>query len=82
MRVSPAAQMTAETWLTRRTVLVRRVVEARRLTAGDGPANRTAALPLQSHPNRDPNSSAAYLDNEKDDEDEPKKSWWRRLKCW
>ncbi|KAI4930695.1 uncharacterized protein J4E92_004527 [Alternaria infectoria] len=61
-------------------LLVRRVVEARRLTAGDGPANRTAALPLQSHPNRDPNSSAAYLDNEKDDEDEPKKSWWRRLK--
>ncbi|KAI4955778.1 hypothetical protein J4E91_001639 [Alternaria rosae] len=63
-------------------LLVRRVVEARRLTAGDGPANRTAALPLQSHPNRDPNASAAYLHNEKDNEDEPKKSWWRRLKCW
>ncbi|CAI9625835.1 unnamed protein product [Alternaria burnsii] len=63
-------------------LLVRRVVEARRLTAGDGPANRTAALPLHSNPNRDPNDYAAHTQNEKDSEDEPKQSFWRKLKCW
>ncbi|KAL1800304.1 hypothetical protein ACET3X_000646 [Alternaria dauci] len=63
-------------------LLVRRVVEARRLTAGDGPANRTAALPLQSSPNRDPNDFAAHTENEKDSEDEPKPSFWKKLKCW
>ncbi|KAG9192236.1 ras-domain-containing protein [Alternaria panax] len=63
-------------------LIVRRVVEARRLTAGDGPAIRTAALPLQSNPNRDPNDFAAHTQNEKDGEDEPKQSFWRRLKCW
>ncbi|KAB2105408.1 hypothetical protein AG0111_0g5695 [Alternaria gaisen] len=63
-------------------LLVRRVVEARRLTAGDGPANRTAALPLHSNPNRDPNDYAAHTPNEKDSEDEPKQSFWRKLKCW
>jgi hypothetical protein len=68
--------------LTLMAVLVRRVVEARRLTAGDGPANRTAALPLQSNPNRDRNDFAAHTQNEKDGEDEPKQSFWRRLKCW
>ncbi|RYN33094.1 hypothetical protein AA0113_g2122 [Alternaria arborescens] len=63
-------------------LLVRRVVEARRLTAGDGPANRTAALPLHSNPNRDPNDYAAHTQNEKDSENEPKQSFWRKLKCW
>jgi small GTP-binding protein len=63
-------------------LLVRRVVEARRLTAGDGPANRTAALPLQSNPNRDPSDLAAHTQNEKDSDDEPKQSFWRKLKCW
>ncbi|CAN9141382.1 unnamed protein product [Alternaria alternata] len=63
-------------------LLVRRVVEARRLTAGDGPANRTAALPLHSNPNRDPNDYAAHTQNEKDSEDEPKQGFWRKLKCW
>ncbi|CAN9115621.1 unnamed protein product [Alternaria alternata] len=57
-------------------------LEARRLTAGDGPANRTAALPLHSNPNRDPNDYAAHTQNEKDSEDEPKQSFWRKLKCW
>ncbi|RYN26728.1 hypothetical protein AA0115_g6815 [Alternaria tenuissima] len=63
-------------------LLVRRVVEARRLTAGDGPANRTAALPLHSNPNRDPNDYVAHTQNEKDSKDEPKQSFWRKLKCW
>jgi len=60
-------------------LLVRRVVEARRIAAGEGAANaqpyRTAALPP-------PNANeTTHTMNEKSD-DEPKRSWWRRLKCW
>ncbi|RMZ70308.1 RAS small monomeric GTPase [Pyrenophora seminiperda CCB06] len=54
-------------------LLVRRVVEARRLTAGDGAATHSLSNNL--------NATGAYSQNEKDDE-EPKQSWWRRLKCW
>lgn len=61
-------------------LLVRRVVEARRLAAGDNglgaqPHHRTAALPPPGA------NEASYTPNEKGD-DEPKQSWWRRLKCW
>ncbi|KNG47664.1 gtpase ras2p [Stemphylium lycopersici] len=65
-------------------LLVRRVVEARRLTAGEnGSANRTAALPhLASNANQNSSSGAAHAYNEKDDDEEPKQSFWRRLKCW
>ncbi|KAF1839583.1 ras-domain-containing protein [Decorospora gaudefroyi] len=61
-------------------LLVRRVVEARRLAAGanDGPAHRTAALP-PPNPNSHPNT--LQLPNEKED-DEPRESFWRKLKCW
>ena len=60
-------------------MLVRRVVEARRLTAGavDGPAHRTAALPPQTQ-----HTIANQIPNEKDDDDEPKQSFWQKLKCW
>ncbi|EDU45758.1 GTPase Ras2p [Pyrenophora tritici-repentis Pt-1C-BFP] len=58
-------------------LLVRRVVEARRLTGGDGAANRNMAYSMSNNLNAD----GAYQQNEKDD-DEPKQSWWSKLKCW
>ncbi|PWO27433.1 GTPase SAR1 small G protein [Pyrenophora tritici-repentis] len=51
-------------------LLVRRVVEARRLTGGDGAANRNMAYSMSNNLNAD----GAYQQNEKDD-DEPKQSW-------
>jgi GTPase KRas protein len=65
--------------LTRYLVLVRRVVEARRHAVGEVDGSipyRTAALP----PPR-PNEMMSHFPNEKDDE-EPKQSFWKRLRCW
>ncbi|CAA9962043.1 hypothetical protein P3342_008105 [Pyrenophora teres f. teres] len=59
-------------------LLVRRVVEARRLTAGDGAANRNMAYSMSNNLN----AAGAYQQNEKDGDDDPKQSWWGRLKCW
>ena len=59
------------------TVLVRRVVEARRLTANETAINRTAALPMATT-----NQSAGNNYSEKFDSDEPKQSFWSKLKCW
>jgi GTPase KRas protein len=58
-------------------LLVRRVVEARKLTANETSVNRTAALPMSN-----PNHSAANNYSEKRDSDEPKQSFWSKLKCW
>jgi GTPase KRas protein len=63
--------------LTTKPVLVRRVVEARRLTANENSANRTAALPMSNA-----NRSGAHTYSEKQDSDEPKQSFWSKLKCW
>lgn len=56
-------------------LLVRRVVEARRLAAGHGPAQRTAALPPPGE------NEYGYNDGEKD-EDGTRQSLWRRFRCW
>lgn len=58
-------------------VLVRRVVEARRLTANENAANRTAALPMSNA-----NLSGTHTYSEKHDSDEPRQSFWSKLKCW
>ncbi|EUC39432.1 hypothetical protein COCVIDRAFT_102162 [Bipolaris victoriae FI3] len=58
-------------------LLVRRVVEARRLTANENAANRTAALPMSNA-----NLSGAHTYSEKHDSDEPRQSFWSKLKCW
>ncbi|EMD68770.1 hypothetical protein COCSADRAFT_276539 [Bipolaris sorokiniana ND90Pr] len=58
-------------------LLVRRVVEARRLTANENAANRTAALPISNA-----NLSGAHTYSEKHDSDESRQSFWSKLKCW
>ncbi|ENI03852.1 hypothetical protein COCC4DRAFT_41814 [Bipolaris maydis ATCC 48331] len=58
-------------------LLVRRVVEARRLTANENAANRTAALPMSNA-----NLSGTHTYSEKHDSDEPRQSFWSKLKCW
>ncbi|KAJ4300767.1 hypothetical protein N0V90_002855 [Kalmusia sp. IMI 367209] len=58
-------------------LLVRRVVEARRLAAsGATPATRTAALP----PMNEKDNSSSMPPNEGNDE--PKESFWKKLRCW
>ncbi|KAF1946440.1 ras-domain-containing protein [Clathrospora elynae] len=57
-------------------LLVRRVVEARRITAGAGPAHQTTNLPSPSR-----NETSSHMLNEKDD-DESRESFWKKLKCW
>ncbi|KAI8939757.1 hypothetical protein NX059_003500 [Plenodomus lindquistii] len=56
-------------------LLVRRVVEARRVAAGDSPAQRTAALPPPGA------HEPGYSGDEKGD-GAVKQSFWARLKCW
>ncbi|EUC48481.1 hypothetical protein COCMIDRAFT_87281 [Bipolaris oryzae ATCC 44560] len=58
-------------------LLVRRVVEARRLTANENAANRTAALPMSNA-----NLSGPHTYSEKHDSDEPRQTFWSKLKCW
>ncbi|KAF5844780.1 hypothetical protein GGP41_008768 [Bipolaris sorokiniana] len=58
-------------------LLVRRVVEARRITANENAANRTAALPISNA-----NLSGAHTYSEKHDSDESRQSFWSKLKCW